>query len=265
MSVGWLFLGHFVSRVFDAPLIKADSVENVPRPVQLFVSSVADFFPLFFGEMGEVVDASRILLIVEGFHVFGRDGDEDVRENALLMNGSFVWRVVFCGGEAERRAVRLLQDALDRTFAEGFFADDNSPLPVLEAPGHDFRSAGTAAIDQHDHRDVEQRILRPPRAPHRVRGRFLPSHGNDELPRLDELFGNFHSLIQQSSRVASKVEDERFHVLFDEPVDSLLKIGAGFLAKLNNPNVANAILAANNPARPVSFFGDWPFLRVVIS
>src|SRR5205823_2931061 len=71
-------------------------------------------------------------------------------------------RVVLGRGQPQCGAVVEGQNALHRTFAEGFFAENDGAFEVLQATGDDFRSAGAAEIHKHDHGKIVQFISARP-------------------------------------------------------------------------------------------------------
>src|SRR6266498_3546378 len=74
----------------------------------------------------------------------------DVWSNSFFVNHLMARRVIFGSRQAEGRSVLHRQDALNRTFAEGLFTQDDRPLHILQATGDNFRRAGTPAVD-HDY------------------------------------------------------------------------------------------------------------------
>src|SRR5699024_2917831 len=76
--------------------------------------------------------------------------DNDVRIDALGLDGAAGRRVIPGGGETDRAVRAERDDRLHRSLAEGARADDQRALMVLQCASNDFRSRSRAAVDQHD-------------------------------------------------------------------------------------------------------------------
>ena len=77
----------------------------------------------------------------------------DVGLDALGLDRTARGRVIARRGQAQGAVVLAERnDGLDRALAEGARAEQRRALVVLQGAGHDFRSRGRAAVDQHHQR-----------------------------------------------------------------------------------------------------------------
>src|SRR5262249_13882879 len=93
-----------------------------------------------------------------------RNGDWNVRGNALLVNDLMTWGIILCGREPECRAIAQRQYALHGAFSECLFAQNNCSFQILQATGHNLGSARASQIDQHYDRKMAKLVS----TPHRV-------------------------------------------------------------------------------------------------
>ena len=100
------------------------------------------------------------VLVLEGVDAAGRalelqvpilvvgDGHDHIRADAHFMDHLVAGGIVFGRGQPQRGTVVQRDDALDGAFAEGFLAQDDCAMQILEAAGDNLRRAGAPGVDQ---------------------------------------------------------------------------------------------------------------------
>ena len=104
-------------------------------------------------------------------------------------------------------AVFHFDDVLDAAFAPGPLADDDGPMMILQAGGHDFAGAGAVAIDEdHDRKTFERAGLFGLPSPF---GR-VATLGADNPPLGDEHVADFDGRSKQAAGIESQIDDQSF-------------------------------------------------------
>ena len=164
----------------------------------------------------------------------------EIRLDALGLNGTAIGGIVQGGSQLDARAIGQGDDGLDRSLAEGLFADQNGPLVILERAGHDFRGRGRTGIDQDDqgHIDVVWLGLRFEIL---LLGGVLALDGNDLAGRQEHI-GNVDRLFEQAAGVVAQVEDHTLQRLAGLLVvgQGLLEFGGGILIEPGKADIQHA-------------------------
>jgi hypothetical protein len=125
----------------------------------------------------------------------------------VLMDGPPQRRVPPSGGEAQIVPAREGEEGLDRALPEGGSTQHHGPVVVLQSAGDDLRGTGAALVHQHHHAEVRIGQAFPG-----IEGFILvggPPFGlNHHLARVQEIVGDGDTLIQGTSGIAPKIQDQ---------------------------------------------------------
>ena len=79
----------------------------------------------------------------------------------FLLNAAPGGYIIFRGGNLQKSIVDFVDrvDLLYQTLSESFGADDDTAIQILDGTGNNFRSAGTAAVNQNNQSGVRQKRI----------------------------------------------------------------------------------------------------------
>lgn len=135
------------------------------------------------------------------------------------------------------RIIGKRDDALDRSFAEGGFTDDEGTPQIFERACDDFGCAGRGGIDENDNREgaVAAALLECGINP--VRSAAL---GHDDRSiRRKELTADINGAGEESARVVAQVEDESLHAFGFEVVEGGIQLRRSGFVELTDPHIAD--------------------------
>ena len=110
---------------------------------------------------------------------------------------------------------------------------------ILHGPGHNLRSGGRVAVDEHDERIVVW-VARSTLVLPAVLA-AAPAHRDDCFAALDELACDFDGLPEESAGVVAQVEDDLLHPLLAQTFERRSQlVGGGLREAARHPDVADA-------------------------
>src|SRR5262245_52680206 len=172
--------------------------------------------------------------------------DDDVRRDALAVDGAALGREVLGRGQAEARAVRERDDRLDRALTERLGAHQHGAVVILQRAGHDLRRGGAALVDQDDHGNRAQRLLGVRREAHVLVAH--PAFGvDDQLAVLQELLRDLHRRGEKTARIVAEVQDQRLHPVLAELVQRAVHVVGRLLLELAEPQIRHAVTQVMRP------------------
>src|SRR5713101_5357924 len=153
---------------------------------------------------------------------------DDVRRDALAVDGPALGGEVLGRGQSQARAVGERADGLHRALAEALRAQDDRAAPVLEGAGHDLGGRGTALVDEDNDGKVAPGALAAGLEAH-VLVADAAFRVDDELARIEELLGHLDRGSQEPPGVIAEIEDEALDllalvVLLQSPLDILARL-----------------------------------------
>ena len=145
--------------------------------------------------------------------------DNDVRHDALCLNGTTGGCVVASRGEPKSTVSTEGHDGLNRPLAERTRPDDGGALLVLERAGHDFRCGCRSTVDENHDRLAIGDIARLGGGPLRLLD--VATFRQHDRTSIEEIVADLDSLIEKTARIVAKVND----VTFDGLASLALEIG----------------------------------------
>ena len=183
--------------------------------------------------------------------------DDQVRGDALGLDGTPGRRVVARGRELDGGVVGERQDRLHRAFAEGLGTHDHGTLVVLQRAGHDFRRRCRAGVHEHHHGHRadpggqlgDQVVATAAYIVLRARdvfalGVFGATVGGDHQRLGRQKRGrNADGTMQQAARIITQIEDQTLQrTLLVEAVERLGHVVDRHLLELGQPHIGVARL-----------------------
>ncbi len=171
-------------------------------------------------------------------------GDQgDVGNHSDFLDRYFTRRQVFGDRQLEGGLVHLIED-LHRALAEGLPADDHRPIEVLQSAGDDLRGGCRPRVDEDD-----QRIGVVPFV--RMSALFLAQlvrvpDGGDDRPLRKEQIGDLDRLLEQTPRVAAKIQYQPLHPagflrLLRQLGEGHLQVVGGIALEILEANVSDVL------------------------
>ena len=163
-----------------------------------------------------------------------------VQRNILViaLDQAAAGRVVARGRQRQAGVFAQSGNGLNEALSEALLANHQAAVMILNRAGHDFRSGGGTAVDDHHQRHGDAAI-----AAHGVvaaLGRSAPVMGNDQLILVEEHVGNGHGFIQQAARISAQVENDAVELGGVQIFQRRGQFGIGGLVKSGKLDVADA-------------------------
>ena len=150
-------------------------------------------------------------------------------------------QVIAGSGDLELGARRAQwNQVLNAELAEGPLADDGSSMVVSNRTGYDFRSAGAAAIHEHDERDTgvgsvsrggEDLVFLAPAA-------LRADHG---VAVIEKQRRHLECGIQQTAGVPAQIENQPFQAAALQPAHGVYEVFGCVALKVRNADVSDAV------------------------
>src|SRR5579859_2231358 len=132
--------------------------------------------------------------------------ERDVR--VVPLNQTAARSVVTGGGEQQKGFLAQGVFALHETLAKTWLAHHQGAVVILQGTRHNFSSAGGIAVDENDH-GIFISLVAPCREPSLLL-RISSVVGDDELILFEEVIGNVHRFLKQTSTIAAKIQYHPF-------------------------------------------------------
>ena len=148
--------------------------------------------------------------------------------------------IVFTGSEFQTSVVRQFARRLHESLAVSPCANDNSTVQVLKRTTQNLRSRSRRAV--HQHRQARERV-------ERFRLRLVSGVGcldfafrlHDGQSFLHEQVHNVHRFAQQSTAIATKVDDKTLRTLVLQTDECLAKVHAAILRELRQVDISHLV------------------------
>ncbi len=140
-----------------------------------------------------------------------RRADLDIRQQTLALDRRLVGCKPQGDGNAQLGAVRQIMNVLDRPFAKALLPDQYRAITVAQRARHHLRCTGAPAIDQCNERNPFCEVARIRAVDDLI---SIPSTLLDNDSLIKKQIAHAHRLVQQSTGVATQVQDQSLRSLF---------------------------------------------------